>query len=62
MKKVGNMLTRKKEGGLGAFIAAGVLIIIVIGVGVGFKDEIAAFVTAFITNATQQANANFFTT
>lgn len=62
MKKIGNMLTRKKEGGVGAFIAAGVIILIVIGVGVGFKNEIATFVTSFITNATQQANANFFTT
>lgn len=44
------------------YVATGILIIITIVVGAVFKDEISTFVTSFITNATQQAAANFFTT
>lgn len=54
--------TGKKEGGAAAYVATGILIIITIVVGAVFKDEISTFVTSFITNATQQAAANFFTT
>ena len=55
-----NWMTGRSMGGNESYVAAGILIVVVIAVGVIFKDQIGTYVTNFFTSLTSLSNTSFF--
>lgn len=53
-------MTNKNKGGSDGYVAAGILIVVVIIIGVIFRDQISTYITNFFTSLTNLSNNSFF--